>query len=88
MGVVVLGVSVSVEELRLALMSAGLGDTTCVGREGDLSVATLELDQPDLYHVFSRFRETNIWPALLAEGKYRYCSGNEWLNINEIIVTL
>ena len=66
MGVVVLGVSVSVEELRLALESAGLDKTMSIDREGGLSVTTIETDQADLYYVFSRFRDTNIWPALIA----------------------
>lgn len=86
MVVVVVGVPVSTAQLELAL--AQLQMQTEVKSENNMAVAEIDSPCQDLYEIFVDFRNTHIWPALLADGKYKYYSGDEWLNINEIMVTL
>ena len=82
-----LAVPVSTHELERALQDAGVSAGT-VTHTNNMSVTKVEGGSPDLYQIFEQFRQTNIWPALLAEGKYKYHSAEEWLDISEVVVSL
>ena len=86
MVVVVVGVPVSVGQLEAALAEINID----AGVSTDREISVVEIDSPcqDLYDIFVAFKETAIWPAMVAEGKYKYHSGDEWLNVNEIMVSL